>query len=623
MKKFFALSAIRIFLVLSVYPQPLPIKYGKIDTLQLKLKTYEKDPTVSAVVLCDLGIFDPNTFTFWRHLRIKILKKEGAWFVNQIVNTPTKSTIKGCTYNYVDGKIKESRLRDESIFREHVRVNLERFRVTMPDVIDGSIVELYYSFQGLPMEWHFQHIIPVEWSELRIPDSRFLTFNKVFFGFHPLAVNHPNQWIAKDVPALKEEPFMNSMTNYLTRFEIELSDVSFPGLYLNFTTSWDDVNRKLLENEYFGVQLNDMAFYLNEVAKNIQKVSPTPEYKLLAAYNYVKRQVKWTDECSLFTRGQLSEANKNHAGNSAEVNLILIKLLKKLDFEVYPVALSTRDNGIISHSFPTIQKLNYVIALVFLNKTPVFLDATEEELPLGFLPERCLNGQGRIIHETKSGWIDLPADKKSKTAVYANYTITPDLEIKGTVDYALHEFAALNFREEYKKFTSPEEYVADQESKSPGLTISNLSIQNLDSLNLPVNVKHETSIGNRIDDLGAVISMNPLLFNRMTTSPFKEKERKFPVDFAFPIEERITVQFSIPEGYIISEIPEAMNLVLPEKKGAYRYQVIATQNLVKLITKLTIDEVVFTESEYEILREFYNQIITKQAETIILRKADS
>jgi hypothetical protein len=622
MKKLILLPTVLLFTLSGILlGQPIPIKYGKIDTADLKKKVYDKDPTASAVILCDFGVFEPNTITFTRHLRLKIFKKEGTWLANHAIRTPTKSSIKGCTYNFVDGKIIESKLKDESIFREKVRDDYERFRVTMPDVVDGSIVELCYSFKGLPQEWRFQEIIPVEWSELRLPQSPYFSFNKIFFGFQPLLINTAERWVGKDMPALNEEPIMNSITNYLTKVEIELADITVPGVVLTFTRTWDDVNRNLMEINGFGGQIKDMGIFLNEAVKNIESTCHTPKEKVKAAFDYVKTAYKWNNECSLFTTFSLSVANKSQAGNSAEVNLILIKLLKKLDFQVFPVALSTRENGIISPSFPTIQKLNYVIALVYVDNERLLLDATEDKLPMHLLPERCLNGNGRIIDEAKSDWISTEMATKSKKTVYANLEVKENHDVQGTLTYGLTDYEALNFRKEYEKYHNPEEYISYMEAKYPGFVIKKLSINNLDSIYLPINSNIDVVFENQIDILGDALSINPLFFYRMTESPFKHEQRKYPVDYAYPREERYVIQINIPDGYIISELPKPASITMPDKKASYKYNIMANGNSVQLISTFSIDKIVFGENEYGLLREFYNQVIAKQGETIILRKA--
>lgn len=419
MKKPLFITSLLILLVgYTLKGQPAPAKFGKVDMADLEMKTYPLDTTAKAVILCDFGEFNTSTFEFTRLLRIKVLKKEGSDLVNQTLYIDGKGAIKGCTYNLVNGEVVESKLKNTSIFEEMIREDNYRYRITMPDVQVGSVVDIQYSFPLLPQEWRFQDEIPVRWSELRINYSTYVSFQKVFYGFLPLYINEPNRWVGKDMPALRDEPYTNSITNYLTKFEIELSDITIPGYYRFYTSSWDAVNKYLDENKYFGETMSAGLFLSNDV-KAIEAKNLTGTDKMKAACDIIKQKVKWNEDESLYTStSDLSMSYKKGSGNSADINLILVQLLKKLDFDAFPVALSTRENGIISLAYPTIDKFNYVIAGVKFNNKYYLFDATETYLPSGMLPFRALNGRGRTISTKLSEWVDLAPEFSRKKRSY-------------------------------------------------------------------------------------------------------------------------------------------------------------------------------------------------------------
>ena len=167
--------------LIQIKGQPAPARYGKIDMADLEMKVYAPDTTAEAVILCDYGAFNADTWEFQRLLRIKVLKKEGSHYVNTVTYSNGTSVIKGTTYNLVDGTVVETKLKNESIFREEVRENRYRYRITMPDIRVGSVVDIVYSFPFLPYDWLFQSTIPVRWSELRIPYTPYGYFSEGFF----------------------------------------------------------------------------------------------------------------------------------------------------------------------------------------------------------------------------------------------------------------------------------------------------------------------------------------------------------------------------------------------------------------------------------------------------------
>jgi hypothetical protein len=612
------------FLLLSeicAFTQPYPIKYGKIDTAELKMKFYDLDTTAKALILCYFGNFDEQTFEFTGHYRLKVFKKEGAGFANQFINVPGKSSIRGCTYNWKDGKVVETRLKDESIYTEHVQDNLYRFRVSFPDVVDGSIIELIYTHPGIPREWRFQQLIPTKWSELRIPKSTYFSIRKTYFGFHPLYINEIERWVGKDMPAILTEPYMNSITNYMTHFDIELVDITIPR-YINefFSSSWEAVCLYLGKHDMFGMQIKDFGVYMAEEAREINNRNLNDIGKMKAARDLVKQRIKWNDYQTIFSAFSLPAAYHKESGNSADVNLSLIKLLKKLDFEVYPVVLSTRDHGMISPSFPTLSKLDHVIACVKLGDLNYLLDATEKNLPFDILPPKCINGLGRILYGEKSDWIDLAARKADRKIVYGKYSLDDQGIITGTLSKGLYDYASLEFRNEYEKFNSQQEYLANIETQSPGVTVNNLSLSNMDSVDLPVKAIFDISMSYGIEKIGDMIALNPFISEKISEMPFKEVTRKYPIDFIYPRDYRYVFSFTLPENYSVAEVPAPVNLVLPEKQGKFTYKVTVTDRNIQVNSTFEIANAVFAENKYELLREFYRHVIAKQNESIIIKK---
>jgi len=620
MTKTLLIAAVTIFCFFKLSGQPAPAKYGKIDMADIEMKVYDRDTTAEAVILCDYGVFNPSTFEFQRLLRIKILKKEGSYVVNRAYHINGLGSVKGCTYNLVDGQIIESKLKNESIFKEEVIPGRYRYRITMPDVRVGTIVEVQYSFTGLPMEWNFQDRVPVRLSELRIPVSADFTIQKAFFGFEPLSVNETGRWVAKNMPALRPEPYINSLVNYLNRAEIELSSIDIPGYWFYLTTTWEAVNIFLLEHKYFGESVKGLGLFLNDDAKSIKSLS-IPEFeKMKAACDTVRRRIKWNEIESVFTTSETGFTYKKGSGNSADVNIILVQLLKKIGFDAFPIALSTRENGIISPSFPTINKFNYVIAGVKYNGKDYLFDATDPYLPAGMLPFRVLNGRGRIIDERYSNWIDLAPPCDQKETAYFDMKVDEFGELTGFITYTKNDYDAYYFRKDYKSHNSESEYLNEIESKFPGLTIINCKYKDLDSIQKPVIETYNVSLSGYSDIIGDMISINPLMIERMDTNPFKLEKRKYPIDFGHSIKKRIVMNLVFPEGYEVLEVPKPCNLILPEKSAQFTYNTTINGNSIQMTCNFSVNKTLFVESEYEMVKEFYNQVISKQKEVILLKQ---
>ena len=89
---------------------------------------------------------------------------------------------------------------------------------------------------------------------------------------------------------------------------------------------------------------------------------------------------------------------KEGKGDAGDINLNYIAALNYLGIPTFPVLLSTRGNGTLHPIYPDYSDFNYVVGVSVINEKLVFSDATSD-LPFGYLPLRCLNGNGWIVSE--------------------------------------------------------------------------------------------------------------------------------------------------------------------------------------------------------------------------------
>jgi len=619
MKRSLPLLVIIISLFFHGYSQKAPIKFGKIDKKYLEMTVCDIDSTAPAVILCDYGYFNGNTFKFTRLLRIKILTKEGYEWANRTFSTYSKSNIRGITYNLEDGEIVKEKLKRSSIFSDHVYDNYYRMRIAMPNVKVGSVVDIEFTYSWLPSDWYFQQMIPVLRSELVIESSTYVTFRKNFFGYVPLSEASANRWVAVNVPAFKKESFMNSYENYISKFEIEIMKVSFPGLYLNFSADWDGVCRSLKEMGKFGVPLNAGNSFINGMAKVIKKKNTTDKEKVIAAMDTL-HSIKWNGDEWLYTsERELKFQYDKGVGNSTDINIGLIVLLKKLGFEVYPVALSTRSNGLLSEIKPSLDKLNYVVAYAKVDGEFVLLDATEELLPYYLLPVRCLNQRGRIIDKDTSVWVDMNSKNKHKKVAMYNLTLEDDMTLTGSIDYARYDYAAYYWRKNFEEATDEDEYIDNLTQTMDGLTIEEATFSNVYDIYQPVKESYDVTIENIAIQMDSLIYLPLMVFESIEDNLFNSKTREYPIDFAYLRERSGVINITLPPNVEVVEIPKPLMLSMPGKSLDYVYSLAQMGNKLILNYRLRVNKPIVSMLEYNELRTFYEYIIEKEAEPVILK----
>jgi hypothetical protein len=645
MKFLFSLALVLSFSI-NAFAQKAPIKFGDVTIEDLKMTHYSKDSSAAAVVLVDYGeaYLDVTSqsvqMTLERHVRLKILRKEGLkWGDIAILLRQSGSSeeyvsnLKATTYNLTAGKIVETKLNKDGIFKEKFNRSFIQQKFTMPDVKEGSVIEYTYKVNSdfytyLP-NWQFQRTIPVVWSECwaMIPD--FFQYEKYMQGYIQVATYETkpmnvggvavkgHHWVVKDAPAFKEEPFMTSEEDFISRINFALSYINFPGEPMQeIMGSWAKLNKELTEDEDFG-RVIERSGFLKDITATATAGLTDPIQKIEAIHTYVKNTVEW-DGTEDYYPGDLKKILEKKKGTSGDINVLLASMLDKAGIPVDMVLLSTRSHGFVRENYPMARQFNYILCAARVQDKVILLDATEKQLPYTVIPERCLNGRGLVISKTNHGWINIETKAKAKTIINTTLTVTADAEVTGTVNFSDDGYNALDVRKEYKS-KGEKEFTKDFIDVKRW-TVSKSEFANVDDLSKPVSQTHSVTIQDHASGAGDVIYMNPFVTHQLKGNPFKEDSRTYPIDYGAPSETVYMCKIVIPDGYKIDEMPQSKVLALPQNGGRYLYNISQNGSVINLTSIFSINRTLFAQTEYPILREFYNQVVAKQAEQIVLKK---
>ena len=651
--------------------QKSPFKFGIIPLEDRKMTVYEKDSTAAAVVLVDLGESSINydqvngfTLNFERLTRIKILRKEGfKWADFEIPlyhegsNDEKLSGLKAVTYNLENGKIVEYKAKSDGFFKEKYSENIDIIKIALPNVKEGSIVEITYKVNSDFLlnfqDWEFQSTIPTVHSEYRALVPEFFNYDKYLQGYLSLSVvenksvpgsimitskdrlgsramntvfttdkldfkQNNSRWVAKDVPAFKPEPFITTHKDYISKINFELAYIKYPNEPIKpILGSWEEINRKYLESDNFGKEITGNSF-LKKTVDEITEGLDKDEQKLNAISNYVKQTISWDGSNQKSVENSLKKVLDNKRGNSAEINLLLASMIEKAGIVVHPVLISTRDHGFVRETTPVTTQFNYVISLAEVDGKQILLDATDKFLPMGIIPERCLNGNGLLISKTGYRWIKLMTPIRTKAFLSADLICEPDGMIKGQVSLDRTGYSACTGRKSY--FSKPEnDYVKEFVGSHPW-EIRRSEFKNTKELNESFKEIYEMVINDHATVAGETIYLNPFITMREIENPFKIESREYPVDFGSPYEKLYLSKIAVPAGYVVDELPKAQIFLLPENAAKYAFSATVSGQVISITSHFQINKSLFLQEEYPHLREFYSRVVAKQAEQIVLKK---
>ncbi len=666
------LSCILILIQSVLYAQKNFMKFGKIPIEDLEMKVYDKDTNASAVILGDEGYskFKYTEDKGWQletriHRRIKIIRQTGMDWADGIIYLYASGldkeeliSLKGFTYNFNKDKIQKEKISKNAVFTEEIDDFHTSCKFTFPNVKPGSVLEYTYTiisdFFWQPDPWQFQYEIPVVESQYTIEIPEEFKFNEQSkgyetfqrsqeylnrqFSFHYSSDFDPDggrtssgiyefermvsilNYHAAEIPAFISEPDMNSIKNYLTSVEFEMMSYTPKfGLHKNFSNTWESINKTMMESDKFGKQLHGTGF-LKDDADKIMEMADNELEMVMIAYEFIKSRLTWNGYTRMYAKHNIRSAYNDGVGNSAEINLLLVALLRQLNLDANPVILSTRSNGIIMPGQVMLSKFNYSIAGVKLGNAMILLDATDKNCPFNTLPVKCLNGQGRIISEKYTDWVYLGSSQTHKSLCFAQVELNKDGSLTATVEELHKEYAAYDKRNRISKEATMDDFISKFEQGKKGAEISKFEIADKDSIDKPLSFKYHADFSEQITEAGDLIYFNPVLLGRKESNPYKLEIRKYPVDYIYPRESRYVINYTIPEDYAVVEIPKSISFGLPENTMLFTYNINSAGNKINLICDLKINKTIFAYNEYSALKQFYENLVAKQAEQIVLKR---
>jgi hypothetical protein len=628
-----------IFLLLSNLVFCQKNEFGKVTIDELQEKKHLLDTSAVAAILMKKGIstFRLGSTGEWSldtdvSYKIKIYNKEGLKYADQsflmYVGGSTNERISisnAYTYNLVDGKIIKTKLKSEGEFVEKINSNWSVKKITFPQVQEGSIIEFKVQktspYITVMDDFYFQSEIPINYVEYVVEIPSYFKFNTVFTGFEK--INHLNQvdrqiYTGTNIPALKGEDYVINKDNYSTILKLELSSLQYPGQSpKNFSLTWDDLVKNIYENENFGPEIKKNDYYKNELDAII-KDAKNKEDKILLIYNFVKNRMTWNNNYGLYTSDGVKKAYKQNEGNVAEINLMLVSMLKYAGIDANPVLISTRSNGIAY--YPNRSAYNYVVAAVEGQDNILFLDATEKKLQPGMLPLRAMNWVGRIIRNYgSSASVNLLNVTHSKENNILMVEISEENKIKGKYRKQFSDYYAYLFRNGNAKL-SKDSYIEKIEKEIAGFEIEEYKVENVNDFSKNIVENFEFYDNNSIEIIGNKIYVAPFLFLTKKENPFKAEHRKFPVDFNFPVKDNYNINIKIPDGYEVEFLPAPLSMTLIENFGSFKFNISNNGNQIQVVSNFDINTFMIPANHYGALREFYEMMINKHLEKIILKK---
>jgi Domain of Unknown Function with PDB structure (DUF3857) len=608
--------------------------YGKVDKEDLELKACDFEKDANAEVLFDKGsVYFTSDYSLVldRHIRIKIFNEKGNDEANIRIEyfggdrSEYITNVQAETINLDNGNIEVTKIDKKLIYTQNIDKLRSALIFSFPNVKPGSVIEFKYSLTATSVsdfpDWYFQSHIPTRYSEFNASVPDILYYKKLVMVNHPFVKNTDNVRSMSNIPSLHNEPFMSSRKDNLQRILYQLSSINAGSFSQAFSDTWTKVGENEVEYDGFGGQFKRKLDGEDAIISKAKSMTSTDD-KIAYIFNEVKSSMKWDDLDERYTNEGTVKAWEKKTGNSTEVNLILYHLLQKAGLNVYPMLVSTKNNGKVNPSFPSNYQFDRTVAYIPVDSNKCYvLDATSKYNIYNEIPGTLLNGFGLNIDKDKKKYELIFLQKTNPVRQLALITaeIKPDGKMSGTVQFSSFGYYRINAVERYKT-DGEKKYIDYLKDGDNNITISSLKFDNMevDTLPLTQNINFKADLTGSDEKY---IYFNPNIFTSQHDNPFLSEDRYTDIDFGYRGYYTASGTYKEPAGYKIDAMPKSVSMTTPDKSIVFR-RVVAEQDG-SIVVRYIVDykKSIYFKENYPDLHEFFKKMNEMMNEQVVFKKS--
>lgn len=641
------------------------LKFGRPTMAEMELTEYALEPDAEALVLCALRD-ERYTFTdggFCRtvdhKVRIKVLKAEGTDYANvsclyrssKTDNMTYRESISGISataYNLEGGKTVATKMKAGLVFRERVNDDLMMVKFTIPQVKVGTVMEYAYtenSDDDLHIDdWYAQGDLPVLYTRFTLAVPECYVFSIDNTGAFPLEAKTSQDnmnisfgggastslgtttysFVGRNIPSLHDDDHVWCIDDYRAKVAFEFERTVYPLDTKSYTSTWEEISELLMKDSDFGGRLSGSTPLKDEMASLRLDTLATVDEKVGAIYSLLMSRVEWNGDFALFGTKRASSVLKDGTGSNADLNFLLIGMLREAGIMAWPVVVRMRQNGRLPLSHPSLKKLDsFVVAYLREEAGDVdwgLVDASSSSGYIDVLQPRLMTDRGLLLTKNGASWIDLSARLAGREVVRIMAEVRPDGSIAGTRTNYYFQQESRIFKEKVKD--TPVDEVVKNTAESLETLITDYTMGD-DTQTFSGSASDAFAferVQGSLPSSDDIIYVNPFVFSIWDANPFSDEHRVVPFERSTKKVKDYAVTLVLPEGYEVDELPSTLNVKNHDNSISCKVLFTEDDGVINVSYRYQVSRLTFLPDEYEQLRQIYDLICAKTNEMIALKK---
>lgn len=537
-------------------------------------------------------------------------------------------SLKGIVYTFDEsGKASLQKVEKKDFLHNEAEDNLSTIDFTFPNLKPGCVIE--YSYTKIENDvlqldsWDVQDDLPCLYAAHRIviPDRTRLRYkcfgiDSVAHEVNPLGGNRETHVFYKEnIPSFRSEPYMTSYRDNLLRVVFLLLPRNF---FTDLVTApdkmWKLAGLAYLDASFFRRQKDSLLPDTDSLVAAV-KGNPSSSFRIRQIFDAVKNHSPGNVEQTMIPAG-IAEAWKNKSGNAAELNLILLNLLRKVNVQCYPLLVSTRTHGQIDRDFPSIGQFNGMDVLAVDSERTYILDASIKSQSSKTPPANVLNRLALLLDKDSVRWVKLDDTRwlfRQDVSLFG--CLEDDGTLRGEATITSHDYARMALLD--SAAMAPE--VAEYEAQKPiGLKIQQERFWKTGNDEDPV--QQQMTFEYSVQKTGDFFFVKPQFLTTFNKNPFVGDTRNTDIDFGCKQRLCLDLTIDLPAALALEFLPKDVVLRMPD--SSFFYHRICTRKGTAVCYKqvFEINSSLFYREDYAAVREFFKKLYGFFAEEIIFKK---
>lgn len=490
--------------------------------------------------------------------------------------------------------------------------------------------------------WSFQGRLPtlVSRYSLNLPSgwkASSITFNSA--EIKPQVNGNSYTWEMRNLPPIPPEPLSPAIVNLAPRIAVNYSPDSLsPGVNRAFA-NWIDVSRwastlydpQVIVDDTIAIKARELTANAKTELEKIQAIG-----SYVQNLQYISIDIGVGHGNGYRPRPSNLVLSRGYGDCKDKANLMRA-LLRTLKIDAYPIVIFSGDRTFVRQEWASPRQFNHCIIAVKVSDATtaptvmthaklgrlLIFDATDTYTPVGDLPDSLQGSFALVIAGENGGLAQMPVTPPDSDMLERNIDVSLNSlgELTGKISERAVGQTSTAFRREMRELSVSDYKKAIEGWLSRGSTGARLvnvvskDRQSEAGFDLDVEFtapRYAQLMQNRL------LVFKPVVVSRRNAISLTEPKRSNPVEIDSGAMKE-TVTFTLPAGFVIDEMPDAVNLETTFGKYSTSYQ--SKEGKLVFTRLLTLNRATVAVDKYGSVKDFFAKMLdAEQSPVVLIRK---